>query len=227
MGKIVGIDLGTTYSCVAYLNDLGDLEATKNDAYDSTTPSIVFFDPDEDTVIVGKDARAQSAFAPENIVERIKSQMESKDYTVSIEGVAYSPTAISSIILKKLKADAEEYLHDEIEGCVITCPAYFGTIGRNATKMAAEAAGLNVYSIINEPTAAAFAYAYQKKGEDINKNVLIYDLGGGTFDCTLLNMDFAGDAKHLFRYLSLLLSIGIFMLPPWLFPDAFMGHITP
>lgn len=145
MGKIVGIDLGTTYSCVAYLNDLGGLEATKNDANESTTPSIVFFDPDEDTVIVGKDARAQSAFAPENIVERIKSQMESKDYTVSIKGVAYSPTVISSIILKKLKADAEEYLNDEIEGCVITCPAYFGTIGRNATKMAAEAAGLNVF----------------------------------------------------------------------------------
>lgn len=196
MGKKIGIDLGTTYSCVAYLNDNGGLEVVKNQEGNNTTPSVVFFDPDGQTVVVGEQARPGAAFAPDNLVERIKSQMGSKDYTVNIMGTDYSPTAISSIILKKLKEDAEAHLGDSIEGCVITCPAYFGTIAKSATLEAAKAADLNVYSIINEPTAAAFAYAYIKN-EDVNKTVLIYDLGGGTFDCTLLKMDFVGDQKKL------------------------------
>jgi len=196
MGKKIGIDLGTTYSCVAYLNDNGGLEVVKNQEGNNTTPSLVFFDPDGQTVVVGEQARPGAAFAPGNLVERIKSQMESKDYTTNIMGTEYSPTAVSSIILKKLKKDAEEYLGDTIEGCVITCPAYFGTIAKSATLKAAKEAGLNVYSIINEPTAAAFAYAYIKN-EDVNKTVLIYDLGGGTFDCTLLKMEFVGDQKKL------------------------------
>ena len=196
MGKKIGIDLGTTYSCVAYLNDNGGLEVVKNQEGNNTTPSVVFFDPDGQTVVVGEQARPGAAFAPDNLVERIKSQMESKDYTTNIMGTDYSPTAISSIILRKLKEDAEAHLGDSIEGCVITCPAYFGTIAKSATLEAAKAAGLNVYSIINEPTAAAFAYAYIKN-EDVNKTVLIYDLGGGTFDCTLLKMEFVGDQKKL------------------------------
>ena len=196
MGKKIGIDLGTTYSCVAYLNDNGGLEVVKNQEGNNTTPSVVFFDPDGQTVVVGEQARPGAAFAPENLVERIKSQMVSKDYTINIMGTDYSPTAISSIILRKLKEDAEAHLGDSIEGCVITCPAYFGTIAKSATLEAAKAADLNVYSIINEPTAAAFAYAYIKN-EDVNKTVLIYDLGGGTFDCTLLKMEFVGDQKKL------------------------------
>lgn len=196
MGKKIGIDLGTTYSCVAYLNDNGGLEVVKNQEGNNTTPSVVFFDPDGQTVVVGEQARPGAAFAPDNLVERIKSQMGSKDYTTNIMGTDYSPTAISSIILKKLKEDAEAHLGDSIEGCVITCPAYFGTIAKSATLEAAKAADLNVYSIINEPTAAAFAYAYIKN-EDVNKTVLIYDLGGGTFDCTLLKMEFVGDQKKL------------------------------
>lgn len=196
MGKKIGIDLGTTYSCVAYLNDNGGLEVVKNQENNNTTPSVVFFDPDGQTVVVGEQARPGAAFAPENLVERIKSQMGNKNYTVNIMGTDYSPMAISSIILKKLKEDAEAQLGDSIEGCVITCPAYFGTVAKSATLEAAKAAGLNVYSIINEPTAAAFAYAYIKN-EDVNKTVLIYDLGGGTFDCTLLKMDFVGDRKKL------------------------------
>ena len=196
MGKKVGIDLGTTYSCVAYLNDNGGLEVVKNIDGNNTTPSIVFFDTDGSTVVVGDQARGSAIFAPENLVERIKSQMEQKDYTLNIMGTEYSPTAISSIILRKLKEDAEAHLGEEVEGCVITCPAYFGTIAKAATLKAAEEAGLNVYSIINEPTAAAFAYAYIRN-EDVNKNVLIYDLGGGTFDCTLLKMEFLGDQKKL------------------------------
>ena len=196
MGKKIGIDLGTTYSCVAYLNDNGGLEVVKNQEGNNTTPSVVFFDPDGQTVVVGEQARPGAAFAPDNLVERIKSQMGSKDYTTNIMGTDYSPTAVSSIILKKLKEDAEAHLGDTIEGCVITCPAYFGTIAKSATLEAAKAADLNVYSIINEPTAAAFAYAYIKN-EDVNKTVLIYDLGGGTFDCTLLKMEFVGDQKKL------------------------------
>lgn len=196
MGKKIGIDLGTTYSCVAYLNDNGGLEVVKNQEGNNTTPSVVFFDPDGKTVVVGEQARPGAAFAPQNLVERIKSQMGSKNYTVNIMGTEYSPTAISSIILKKLKEDAEAHFGDSIEGCVITCPAYFGTIAKSATLEAAKAADLNVYSIINEPTAAAFAYAYIKN-EDVNKTVLIYDLGGGTFDCTLLKMEFIGEQKKL------------------------------
>ncbi len=196
MGKKIGIDLGTTYSCVAYLNDNGGLEVVKNQEGNNTTPSVVFFDPDGQTVVVGEQARPGAAFAPDNLVERIKSQMGSKDYTTNIMGTDYSPTAVSSIILKKLKEDAEAHLGDSVEGCVITCPAYFGTIAKSATLEAAKAADLNVYSIINEPTAAAFAYAYIKN-EDVNKTVLIYDLGGGTFDCTLLKMEFVGDQKKL------------------------------
>ena len=195
MGKKIGIDLGTTYSCMAYLNENGALEVIKNFEGSNTTPSIVFFES-ETNVVVGEQARSGALFNPENIVERIKSLMEDKHYTVEKFGTEYSPSAISSLILRKLKADAENALGEEIEGAVITCPAYFGTIARGATQKAAEDAGLKVYQIINEPTAAAFAYAYIKN-EDVNKNVLIYDLGGGTFDCTLLRMDFQGDNKKL------------------------------
>ncbi|MBE6530013.1 MAG: Hsp70 family protein [Ruminococcaceae bacterium] len=189
MGKKVGIDLGTTYSCVSYLNENGGLEVVRNQEGNNTTPSVVFFDTDGSTVVVGENARPSAAFAPDNLVERIKSQMGTKDYTINIMGNDYSPTAISSIILRKLKEDAEAHMGEPIEGCVITCPAYFGTIAKAATLEAAKAADLNVYSIINEPTAAAFAYTYIRH-IDTDKTVLIYDLGGGTFDCTLLKINF-------------------------------------
>lgn len=195
MSKKIGIDLGTTYSCMSYLNENGALEVIKNSEGSNTTPSIIFFESDTN-VVVGEQARAGALFNPENMIERIKSLMGDKDYTVEMFGQAYSPSSISSLILRKLKKDAEEALGDTIEGAVITCPAYFGTIARGATQKAAEDAGLKVYQIINEPTAAAFAYAYIKN-EDINKTVLIYDLGGGTFDCTLLKMDFQGESKNL------------------------------
>ena len=195
MGKKVGIDLGTTYSCVAYLNEDGGLEVLKNAEDSNTTPSLVFFE-NESNVIVGAPARAGSIYNPENLVERVKSYMGDPNYTINKFGVDYSPSAISSLILRKLKKDAEAALGDTIDGAVITCPAYFGTEARAATKKAGEDAGLNVLQIINEPTAAAYAYAYVK-GTDINKTVLVYDLGGGTFDVTLLKMDFAGDKKDL------------------------------
>ena len=195
MGKKVGIDLGTTYSCVAYLNEDGGLEVLKNAEDSNTTPSLVFFE-NESNVIVGAPARAGSIYNPENLIERVKSYMGDPNYTINKFGVDYSPSAISSLILRKLKKDAEAALGDTIDGAVITCPAYFGTEARAATKKAGEDAGLNVLQIINEPTAAAYAYAYVK-GTDINKTVLVYDLGGGTFDVTLLKMDFAGDKKDL------------------------------
>lgn len=195
MGKRIGIDLGTTYSCVAYVNDDGAIEVLKNSDGFNTTPSIVFFES-ESSVVVGEQARSGAAFSPENLIERVKSLMGDKDYTIEKFGVDYSPSSISSLILRKLKEDAEMALNDTVDGVVITCPAYFGTIARGATQKAAEDAGLNVLQIINEPTAAAFAYAYTKN-EDVNKTVLIYDLGGGTFDCTILKMEFNGDNKNL------------------------------
>ena len=195
MGKRIGIDLGTTYSCVAYVNEDGALEVLKNSDGFNTTPSIVFFES-ESNVVVGEQARSGAAFSPENLIERVKSLMGDKDYTIEKFGVDYSPSSISSLILRKLKEDAEMALNDTVDGVVITCPAYFGTIARGATQKAAEDAGLNVLQIINEPTAAAFAYAYTKN-EDVNKTVLIYDLGGGTFDCTILKMEFNGDDKNL------------------------------
>ena len=196
MGKKIGIDLGTTYSCVACLNDKGDFEVVLNQEGNNTTPSVVFFDPDGQTVVVGEQAKPAAMFAIENFVQCIKSRMSDKDYTINIMDTDYSPVAISSIILRKLRADTEAYLNDSIEGCVITCPAYFGTYARSATLEAAKVAGLNVYTIIDEPIAAALAYA-RIKNEDVNKTVLIYDLGGGTFDCTLLKMEFVGDQKNI------------------------------
>ena len=196
MGKKIGIDLGTTYSCVAYLKNNLELDVVKNIEGNDTTPSVVFFDPDGQTVVVGEQARPGAAFEPENLVRCIKCKMVDREYSINIMGTDYSPTAISAIILKKLKEDAEAYLNDSIEGCVITCPAYFGSYARSAISEAAKMAGLNVYDIIDEPTAAALAYAHIKN-EYVNKTVLIYDLGGATFDCTLLKMEVAGDQKQL------------------------------
>ena len=195
MGKKIGIDLGTTYSCVAYLNENEALEVLKNSEGSNVTPSLVFF-ASESNVVVGETARAESMYAPENLVERIKSYMGDPDYTINKFGEDFSPTAVSSLILRKLKKDAEEALGDTIDGVVITCPAYFGTSARAATQKAGEDAGLNVIQVINEPTAAAFAYAYVKN-EDVDKTVLIYDLGGGTFDVTMLKMNFQGNTKDL------------------------------
>lgn len=204
MGKKIGIDLGTTYSCVSVVDDTGIvriIDPAEGGGY--TTPSVVYFDPDTNEAVVGSAARQEGALHPECMVERVKNYMGDPSYILNINGQDYSPAAISSIILKKLITDAETWLGDEeIEGAVITCPAYFGDAARNATKLAGEnvvlsnGQKLNVLQILDEPVAAALAYA-NSCHEDIQKTVLVYDLGGGTFDVTIIKLNFVGDNKDL------------------------------
>ncbi len=194
MGKKIGIDLGTTYSCMSYVDEDGNVKIIDNAEGEQTTPSVVFISGGE--VIVGSTARQEGGMQPENIVERVKNYMGDADYTLNVDGNDYSPAAISRYILEKLARDASEYLGEEIEGAIITCPAYFGDHARNATKLAAEKAGINVLQILDEPTAAALAYGYSRH-EDMNKTILIYDLGGGTCDLTVMKLDFQGDSRKM------------------------------
>ncbi len=194
MGKRIGIDLGTTYSCISYVDEDGNVKIIDNAEGEQTTPSVVYFSGDE--VIVGSTARQEGGMNPENIVERVKNHMGLPGYTINVEGNEYSPAAVSKLILEKLIRDAKDYLGDEIDGVVITCPAYFGDHARGATKLAGENAGVKVLQILDEPVAAAVAYAYSRK-EDMEKNILIYDLGGGTFDCTVVKLTLKGDSRDV------------------------------
>ena len=184
MGKIIGIDLGTTNSCVAVLEG-GEPVVITNAEGNRTTPSIVGFTKDGER-LVGQVAKRQAVVNGDRTVLSIKREMGS-NYTVSIDGKKYSPQEISSIILAKLKADAEAYLGEKVTQAVITVPAYFSDAQRQATKDAGKIAGLEVLRIINEPTAAALAYGLDK-GENKNQKILIYDLGGGTFDVSILEI---------------------------------------
>ncbi len=192
MGKRLGIDLGTTYSCISYVDESGQVQFVESsDGNSQLTPSIVFFDPNGE-VVVGSTARQEGAMNPECLVERVKNHMGNPDYSVNMNGTDYSATAVSNLILRKLINDAEIWLGgEEIEGVVITCPAYFGDNARAATRAAGEQVilsngqNLKVFSILDEPTAAAIAYG-STITEDVEKKVLIYDLGGGTFDCTIM-----------------------------------------
>ena len=201
MAKKVGIDLGTTYSCVSYVDEMGVVRILDNIEGDQTTPSVVYFDPNGD-VVVGATARSEGSMNPECLVERVKNHMGNPNYTFYANGQEYSATAVSTLILKKLLSDAEQALGDQIDGAVITCPAYFGDSERDATKLAGESVvfddgrTITVHKIINEPTAAAIAYANSKQ-EDMKKTILIYDLGGGTFDCTVMTLELAGDSKQM------------------------------
>ncbi|MGN0805495.1 MAG: Hsp70 family protein [Candidatus Coproplasma sp.] len=201
MGKKIGIDLGTTYSCVSYVDDSGVLRIVDNLEGEQTTPSVVFFDPNGEAV-VGSTARSEGAMNPECLCERVKNFMGNADFRFMANGTEYSAAAVSTLILKKLIADAESSIGEEIEGAVITCPAYFGEEARNATKLAGESVTLSngnpltVLSILDEPTAAAIAYADSRK-EDMDKTVLIYDLGGGTFDCTLMKLKIKDGKKSI------------------------------
>lgn len=194
MGKKIGIDLGTTYSCMSYVDDMGVIKIIDNSEGDQTTPSVVYFDPDGSTVVVGKTAREAGSMNPELLCERVKNYMGDPDYKFFANGQEYSAAAVSSIILSKLLADAELALGDDIEGAVITCPAYFGETARAATKMAGEnvtlrnGQKLNVLMILDEPTAAAIAYSKERASGE-SKTILIYDLGGGTFDCTVMKLE--------------------------------------
>ncbi len=194
MGKKIGIDLGTTYSCVANVDETGRVQILDNSEGEQTTPSVVFISGGE--VVVGSTARQEGGLQPECIVERVKNYMGDPDYSLNVDGTDYSPAAISRYILEKLVRDAKDKLGEDIDGAVVTCPAYFGDHARAATKLAAEKAGLNVLQILDEPTAAALAYGYSKQ-EDMNKTILIYDLGGGTFDCTVMKLNFVGDKREM------------------------------
>ena len=183
MAKVIGIDLGTTNSCVAVMEG-GEPVVIPNAEGSRTTPSVVAFQKDGSRV-VGRVAKNQAVANPDKTVISIKRKMGS-DYKVKIDDKAYSPQEISAMILSKLKADAEAYLGSKVTDAVITCPAYFTDAQRQATKDAGKIAGLNVLRIINEPTAAALAYGLDKDKE--NSKVMIYDLGGGTFDVSILEI---------------------------------------
>ncbi len=184
MGKIIGIDLGTTNSCVAVLEG-GEPVVITNAEGNRTTPSIVGFTKDGER-LVGQVAKRQTVVNADRTVLSIKREMGT-NYTVDIDGKKYSPQEISGIILSKLKSDAESYLGEKVTQAVITVPAYFSDAQRQATKDAGKIAGLDVLRIINEPTAAALAYGLDK-GENKNQKILIYDLGGGTFDVSILEI---------------------------------------
>ncbi len=183
MSKVIGIDLGTTNSCVAVMEG-GEPVVIANAEGSRTTPSVVAFQKNGER-LVGQVAKRQAVANPDRTVISIKRHMGS-DYKVEVDGKKYSPQEISAMILTKLKTDAEAYLGDKVTEAVITCPAYFSDSQRQATKDAGKIAGLNVLRIINEPTAAALAYGLDKdKG---SHKVIIYDLGGGTFDVSILEI---------------------------------------
>ena len=184
MGKIIGIDLGTTNSCVAVLEG-GEPTVITNSEGSRTTPSVVGFSKDGER-LVGQVAKRQAVANPENTVSSIKRDMGTNK-KVKINGTDYSPQEISAMILSKLKQDAEAYIGEPVTQAVITVPAYFTDAQRQATKDAGRIAGLEVLRIINEPTAAALAYGLDKGGDD-NHKIFVFDLGGGTFDISILEV---------------------------------------
>ncbi|MFT4627281.1 MAG: molecular chaperone DnaK [Myxococcota bacterium] len=181
----VGIDLGTTFSAIAHVNQHGVPEILPNAEGDRITPSVILFE--EDDVIVGNYAKQAAVVYPEQVVEFVKRHMGDPSFKFRYRGRDYSPEKLSSFILAKLKHDAELRLGRRVEQAVITVPAYFNDVQRRATLRAGEMAGLKVLKLINEPTAAAFAYGLNNAGRDIR--VLVYDLGGGTFDVTLVDVE--------------------------------------
>ena len=183
MGKIIGIDLGTTNSCVSVMEG-GEAVVIPNAEGNRTTPSVVAFSKNGER-LVGQIAKRQAVTNPENTVISIKRDMGSNK-KVNIEGDEFTPQEISAMILQKLKADAENYLGTTVTQAVITVPAYFSDSQRQATKDAGKIAGLEVLRIINEPTAAALAYGMDK--EDADSKIMVYDLGGGTFDVSILDI---------------------------------------
>ena len=189
-----GIDLGTTYSCIAYVDEFGKPVVLKNSAGASTTPSVVYVES-ASNIVVGEEAKRMLELEADKTVQFIKRKMGKEKNTVKLNGTTYTAQEISGYILKKLVDDANAELQqtgvlkdgEEIKDVVITCPAYFGMNEKNATKEAGVLAGLNVLDIINEPTAAAISYGVS--GQEREETVLVYDLGGGTFDITVMNIN--------------------------------------
>ncbi len=194
MKYVFGIDLGTTYSCISYIDEYGKPVVLKNSDGDHTTPSVVMVES-ESNIIVGTEAKRSIEVEPDKTVQFIKRKMGKENDSVTLNGTTYHAPEISSMILKKIVNDANEELRqtgvlqdgEKVTDVVITCPAYFGLTERQATKTAGELAGLNVLNIINEPTAAAISYGVS--GNDKHETVLVYDLGGGTFDITVMDIN--------------------------------------
>lgn len=184
MAKIIGIDLGTTNSAVAVMEG-GDSTIIPNHEGNRTTPSVVAFTKDGER-LVGETAKRQAITNPDRTISSIKREMGSDYKTKEIDGNSYTPEEVSAMILQKLKSDAESYLNDTVTDAVITVPAYFTDAQRQATKDAGKIAGLNVKRIINEPTAAALAYGMDKETDQAK--IMVYDLGGGTFDVSILEV---------------------------------------
>ncbi len=186
MSHVVGIDLGTTNSAIAVVNKYGKPEIIANREGERTTPSVVLFDGHDP--LVGSIAKRSAVATPLNVVQFVKRQMGENTWKFHAEtGESFTPEEISALIIKRLKEDAENLLGEEVTDAVITVPAYFDDAQRKATQDAGRIAGLNVLRIINEPTAAALAYGMDKLNE--SANLLVYDLGGGTFDVTILRLD--------------------------------------
>jgi molecular chaperone DnaK len=183
--RVFGIDLGTTHSCIAYVDEASGRPAVVSNAEgDLTTPSVVLFE-DEETRVVGKEAKNAAVLYADRVVAMVKRQMGVPGWRFMFEDHEYSPEEISAYILRKLANDAETLLATPVRDVVITCPAYFGISERDATVKAGQIAGLNVLEVINEPTAAAVAYGMH---DDRDQVVLVFDLGGGTFDVTLIEI---------------------------------------
>ncbi|MFK7930515.1 MAG: Hsp70 family protein, partial [Myxococcota bacterium] len=185
MSGAVGIDLGTTFSAIAIVNKYGDAEILTNVEGDRITPSVILFEGSD--VIVGNYAKQAAVVYPEQVVEFVKRELGDSEYHFSYRGKQYNPEELSSFVLQKLKHDAELRLGHPVEHAVITVPAYFNDHERRATIRAGEKAGFNVLQLLNEPTAAAFAYGLANVGKD--QRVLVYDLGGGTFDVTMVDIE--------------------------------------
>jgi len=203
----IGIDLGTTFSAVAYVDEHGDAKIIPNDKTERITPSVVFFE-NESNIVVGQTAKDELGLSPDKVVEFVKREMGRKKEDVRKEdnygtpkpynynGKIYSPEEVSALILKKLKEDAEKYFHGTIiTDAVITVPAYFNEAEKQATIDAGRMAGLNVLQLINEPTAAAISYGISTA--DKSQKVFVFDLGGGTFDVTILDVVVKGDSKEI------------------------------
>ncbi|MXQ54553.1 Hsp70 family protein [Shimazuella alba] len=185
MARVVGIDLGTTYSAISIVNQYGKPEVLTNREGERITPSVVLFDGDDP--IVGSIAKRSAVANPFNVIQFVKRQIGDKGWKFRTENAeVYTPEEISAMILRRLKEDAETLLGEKIEDAVVTVPAYFDDAQRKATQDAGRIAGINVLRIINEPTAAALAYGLNKLDE--TQTILVYDLGGGTFDVTIMHL---------------------------------------
>ena len=183
--RVYGIDLGTTYSAIAFIDEYGKAQVITNSDNERVTPSVVFFESEEN-IVVGRIAKESAKTDPGRVADFVKRQMSDKDWLFEVDDESYKPEEVSAFILKRLAGDAEKTGNHKVEDVVITCPAYFGDLERERTRAAGTLAGLNVVKILDEPVAAAINYGLNDDAK--GKNVIVYDLGGGTFDVTVVTI---------------------------------------